>query len=55
MNYFQVNQKTIVAILKACEDELDTVQVPNIEYFEKWLERQSKVLSENHYLQIGMG
>ena len=25
---------------------------PNIEIFEKCIEKQSKVLSENHYLQI---
>ena len=25
---------------------------PNVEFFENWIQKQSKLLSENHYLQI---
>ena len=39
-------------VLRSCEDELEEFHEPNMEFFENWLQRQSKVLSENHYLQI---
>ena len=50
--FWQTNYQTVEAILKAIEDDLEIVHDPSLELFQTWLEKQSKVLSENHYLQL---
>ena len=40
--------------MKAIEDDLEIVHdgMDFLEIFQNWLDKQSKVLSENHYLQL---
>ena len=54
--FLQTNYQTVEAILKAIEDDLEIVHdgMEFLELFKNWLDKQSKVLSENHYLQLNM-
>ena len=54
--FSQTNHQTVEAILKAIEDDLEIVHdgMEFLELFKNWLDKQSKVLSENHYLQLNM-